>query len=235
MNKLVQSYSENIKLNQGELGCPSENQMQYALSNYDWTEMSQSKWLLRKLLGDLGHDFHSLYFTIIDLNYIKRYKRENSVVIELDEPIYTVNTKGLIKAKADNSVDYLKPSYTSFQNITSIFDNSLIRIPNYTYKTSSNQSLSVYAYQIKNFDYQVVSVWMDGETPNNLTAKTNIDFEFPEGNFTNPVFVDLRTGDVFEIPASAYEKNGTQYSFKNIPVYDSPILIADKSLVQIEE
>lgn len=231
MTRLVQSFSDKILINQGELGCPSENQPQYALRNYDWTEMSQSKWMLRKLLGDLGHDFNSLYFTIIDLNYIKRYRREKGKVIEIDEPIYTVNTKGLIKAKADNSVDYLKPSYKAYQNITSIFDHSLTRIPNYAYRTNSNQSLSVYGYQVKNFDYQVVTIWEDADTPNNSTAKTSINFEFANGNFTDPVYVDMRTGKIYEIPESNWKKTGTNYSFKGIPIYDSPVLIAEKDLV----
>lgn len=235
MNRLVQSYSDKIQINQGELGAPSENQTQYALRNYEWTETSQSKWLLRKLLGDLGHDIHSLYFTIIDLNYIKRYKRENNMVIELDEPIYTVNTKGLIKAKKDNSVDYLKPSYYAYQNLTSIFDHSLERISNYPYTTNSKASLSVYGYGVKNFDNQIITIWEDGDTPNNSTKKVNMNFEFSKANFVEPVYVDIRTGKVFEIPRKDWEKNGTLYKFRNIPIYDSPILIAEKGLITIKK
>src|SRR5690606_18721468 len=169
---LVQSYSENIKLNQGELGAPSENQKLYALNNYPWTEISQSKWLLRKMLGDLGRDIPSLYFGIIDMNYIRRLKNKDGETVEMEKPIYTVNTKGLIKAKKDNSVDYLKPSYYAFQNITSVFDHSLERIPNYPYSTNANISLSVFGYQMKNFDYQVITIWDDSDTPNNSTEKT---------------------------------------------------------------
>ncbi len=231
LNRLIDNYSEDILLSQGELGCPSENQTQYALRNYDWTEMSQSKWLLRKLLGDLGHDIHSLYFTIIDMNYIKRYERKNGEVILLDEPIYTVNTKGLLKAKSDNSVDYVKPSYKAYQNITSIFDHSLVRIPGYAYSTNSALSLSVYGYTLKNFDYQVVTIWEDSSTPNNSADKSEIQIEFPNGNFKDPVFVDMRTGNVFDIPDNLWKKSGTNYSFKKIPVYDSPILIAERSVV----
>lgn len=233
LNQLIHSFSDDIKLNQGELGAPSENQPMYALSNYDWTETSQSKWLLRKLLGDLGHDIHSLYFTIIDLNYAKRYRSENGVVIELEEPILTTNTKGLIKANPDNTVDYLKPSYTAYQNITSIFDHSLVRIPGYAYTTSADLSLSVFGYGLKNFDYQVITIWEDSETPNNSLERTEVDFVFPQGNFIDPVYVDMRTGEIYDIPDSDWEKSGTHFSFRGIPIYDSPILIAEKSLLWI--
>jgi hypothetical protein len=47
------------------------------------------------------------------------------------------------------------------------------------------------------------------------------------------VFVDILTGGVYEIPASQRSKNGNTWTFKNIPVYDSPVLIADKSLIKI--
>lgn len=235
INTIVKSYADHITLNQGELGCPSENQTQYALNNYDWTEVSQSKWLLRKLLSDLGHDMKSIYFTIIDLNYIKSYSEVNGVVKKLKEPIKTVNTKGLIKSNPDNSVAYLKPSYSAYQNITSIFDHALSRVHNYPYTQSSTQSLSIYGYRSENFDRQLVAIWSDKDIPNNSIAKTGIDFQFPEGNFNDPVYVDMRTGKVYDIPQKNWTKNGTHYSFKNIPIYDSPILISDKNLIKLKK
>lgn len=235
MLRLIQSYADHIIIGQGELGAPSENQPYYALRNYPWTETSQSKWLLRRLLGDLGHDIPSLYFTIIDMNYVRRYENKNGKVTLLDEPVYTTNTKGLLKANKDNSVASVKPSYYAYQNITSIFDNRLERIPNYPYTTTSDSSLSVYAYQTNGFDYQVVSIWVNSAVPGNTNEKTLADFEFAGGNFKEPVYVDMRTGEVYEIPTSNWKRNGSSYSFSNIPIYDSPILIADKRLVLIQE
>jgi hypothetical protein len=49
----------------------------------------------------------------------------------------------------------------------------------------------------------------------------------------DPVWVDLRTGEVYEIPEKNWSRKGLVYTFKDIPVYDSPVLIADKSLVLI--
>lgn len=231
LTNMVQSYSDRIILGQGELGCPSENQNYYALSKHPWTETAQSKWLLRRLLGDLGHDIPSLYFTIIDMNYIRRYENKQGVVTLLAEPIYTVNTKGLIKAKKDNTVDYLKPAYYTFQHLTSIFDHRLQRIAPYPYTSSSDSSLSVYGYQTKGYGYQAVSIWIDSAIPGSDNRKTQVNLEFPTGNFEEPVYVDMRTGEVYDIPAANWNKKGTAYSFRQIPVYDSPILIADKKLI----
>ncbi len=235
MLQLAQSYDPRIQINQGELGCPSEKQPYYALRGYDWTETSQAKWLLRRLLGDLGHDIHSLYFSIIDMNYVRKSRREGKKVILLDEPIYTVNTKGLLRANKDNSVAAKKQAYGAFQNITSIFDNTLERIPNYPYTTTADSSLSVYAYQRRNFDYQAVTIWIDSSTPTNETTKISADFEFPIGNFKEAVYVDMRTGEVYDIPDTNRTRNGTKYTFSNIPIYDSPIVIADRRLILIKE
>ncbi len=231
--RLVKSYDPRLKIHQGELGCPSENQPYYALRNYDWTEISQSKWLLRRLLGDLGHDIPSLYFSIIDMNYVRKYRREGKKVILLDEPIHTVNRKGLLRANKDNTVERKKQAYGAFQNTTSIFDHTLHRISNYPYTTSTDSSLSLYAYALDGFDHQIVTIWLDGKIPNNQTEKTAVDFEFSAGNFTTPVYVDMRTGEVYEIPNSNWDKNGTKYSFHTIPLYDSPILIAERNMIPI--
>lgn len=234
IQQLTASYADHIIIGQGELGAPSEEQPYYALNSYPWTETSQAKWLLRKMLGDLGRDIPSLYFSIIDMNYVRRLTRTGNQVVELEEPIYTVNTKGILRANKDNTVAGKKPAFTAYQNITSIFDHSLERIPNYLYKTTTDMSLSAYGYRAKNFDHQVITIWEDEGTPNNSTDKVKVDFEFPKANFIEPVYVEMLTGEVYEIPKTDWDKNRTQYTFRNIPIYDSPILIAEKSLIKIK-
>jgi hypothetical protein len=91
--------------------------------------------------------------------------------------------------------------------------------------------MSVFAYENKYSNQQVVTLWFDGEIPSDSNEKTKVDFTFYQGQFEDPVYVDLRSGDVYEIPARNLSQNGSTYEFKDIPVYDSPVLIADKSNV----
>ncbi|WP_422082100.1 GH39 family glycosyl hydrolase [Ulvibacterium sp.] len=224
---IIRKYADHIKIRQGELGCPSEFQDVYALRNYEWTELSQSKWVVRKMLGDLGRDIPSSYFLIIDIVYTHNHEEL------MDKP--KRNTKGLIESDLQRNFVALKPSYYSYQNVTSIFDNTLERIPNYPYSLSSESSISVFGFRRKHFDNQAVAIWKDGEIPTNKNNTSSVDIEFAAGNFEAPVFIDLRTGDVFEIPAKNWNQMGTAYSFKNIPIYDSPILIADKTLINLKE
>lgn len=61
-----------------------------------------------------------------------------------------------------------------------------------------------------------------------------VNFQFKQGYFEDPVYVDLRTGDVYEIPDKDWNREGTKYTFYNIPVYDSPVMIADRSVLYLE-
>ncbi|MEM9830358.1 MAG: beta-galactosidase [Bacteroidota bacterium] len=223
MHQIVSRYSDQITLRQGELGCPSENQEVYALRNYPWTELSQAKWVVRKMMGDLGRDIPSSYFLIIDIVYTHDHEEL------MDTP--KRNTKGLIKSSLDREFVALKQSYAAYQHVTAIFDHRLKRIPQYPYTVDSDSSLSLFTYRADYSGQQAVAIWMDGQTPTNSNAKTPMTFTFPTGQFNIPVLVDLRTGEVYEIPSSSWKKSGTNYTFSDIPIYDSPILIAEKNLI----
>jgi hypothetical protein len=51
---------------------------------------------------------------------------------------------------------------------------------------------------------------------------------------TIPRTASWRCG-VYEIPATQWSRAGDTYTFKGIPVYDAPILIADRSLIRIAQ
>jgi hypothetical protein len=214
----INKYPERITIRQGENGAPSEFRKTKALSNYDWTEVSQAKWTLRRLLGDLGREIPSSYFSIMDLKYP-------------DE----MNRKGLLYATEEKTVKYRKPAYHAMQHVTSIFDHSLKLISDYPYLVESEKSLSIFAYEKASSGQLIVTIWFDGEIPSDTNEKTPLDFTFAQGQFDQPVYADLRTGEVFEIPESSIKKNGTRITFIDIPVYDSPVVISDRSLIQVEE
>lgn len=60
LRQVVHAYSSRVRLRQGENGVPSERRKTKALSNHDWSELSQAKWALRRLLGDLGREISAI-------------------------------------------------------------------------------------------------------------------------------------------------------------------------------
>lgn len=214
----LRKYSDKLMLRQGENGAPSGYCPDFTLRNYFWTEISQAKWDARRMLGDLGRDVESSIFSIIDMNYISKNM---------------MNIKGLIQS--DTTLKALRPKITFYtvQNVASIFDNKLERIKDYKYEAEATESISVFGYRNKMSGKQLLTLWLDGNIPNNTFETQMVELTIENGNFKHPVWVDLFSGRVYEIPKSNWSKNGTSYKFK-IPVYDSPVLIADKSLINIQ-
>ena len=224
LRRTVNAFSSRIRIRQGEQGAPSEPGSG-ALGNWDWTELKQAKWLLRRMLTDWGHDVPASYFGIIDMNY----------GVGKGDLFNTMNTKGLLKANDDCTVASVKPSYYAFQHLAALIDHGFERIPNYHYTADVRESLSVYAFRLKGADQQTVVFWLDGQWPTDNLERTPVRFSFNSGRFTCPVYIDLRTGDVFEIPREKWTSNGTEYVFNDIPVYDSPVAIAERYLVDLKD
>lgn len=234
LRAILDKYAPEIPLRQGENGAPSiGGPGRGAIGNHDWTELSQAKWNSRRMLGDLGHDIESSVFSIIDMAYTSG-------------PIKRLNVKGLIMSDSTKQAIRPKMAYYAVQNIASIFDNSLerIEISNKTsseisdeiiYSADTSTRLSVFAYRNRSNQRHIYTIWANGDIPNNSTDKENVSFSFTNANFKKPVYVDIITGNVYKIPRSFWNKKGTTYNFRNIPVYDAPILIADESLIPIKK
>lgn len=216
LRAVVNRYDSRISIRQGENGAPSQYRRTKALREYPWTEISQSKWALRRMLGDLGRDIETSYFSIVDLNYP-------------DE----INRKGVLESDTTKKVVKAKPVYYALQYLAAIFDHTLERIPNYAYTTEGDSSLSLFAYQHQASGQQVLTLWLDGNTPSDSEEYQSIDISVPSGKFKEVVWVDVRTGEVRKIPEESIRRRGSQYIFNGIPIYDSPILIADKSLIPL--
>lgn len=220
LEQVVKKYDSRLKIRQGEAGCPSEFSTQFALNNYAWTEKTQAKHVLRRLLTDLGHDKESCCFTIIDAKDIPK----------------GWNRKGLIKAQEDRTVAYPKPAYFAVSHLTSLFDNSLLRQKDFHYSVekSGNCELSVYGYTVQPSHTTAVTVWLQGKIPSDKDMVAFCDFTFPNTHFTAPVYIDLISGYVYEIPAADWDYFLGQCRFHRLPVPDYPIVIADLSAVKMQ-
>ncbi|MBC7941050.1 MAG: beta-galactosidase [Chitinophagaceae bacterium] len=229
----LDKYAPQVKLRQGENGAPSAGgQGRGALWDYPWTELTQAKWNTRRMLGNLGLDIESSVFGLVEMNYTFG-------------PINRLNFKGILKSDASLRVIRPKTAYYAIQNVTSVFDHSLERIRNmeHTYNVASagpndhlvrhstDRKLAVFGYRHKTTGKQIYTVWQTENIPVDANELSLNEFSVTNGNFDQPVWVDIITGAVHEIPAAQWSKVGSTYTFKGIPVYDAPVLIADRSLI----
>ena len=75
----------------------------------------------------------------------------------------------------------------------------------------------------------MVALWFRDDKPTDSDARTLVDLTFSGARFHEPVLVDLLTGEVRALPRAEVRS-----AFSQIPLYDSPILIAEKSALPID-
>ncbi len=239
LRRVLDKYSTTVKLRQGENGCPAfSGGGRGAIADYDWSELSQAKWITRRMLGNLGHGIECSILGIIDMNYGAT-----------NGPIHRMNVKGIIESDSLLRAVRPKMAYYAMQNVASVFDDNLLRIKDLhdvhntnkkiinnevRYNKGTDRSMSVYAFEHKTTKKQVFTIWNDEYIPTNVNTPKNLTFTILNGNFDVPVYVDILTGAVYEIATSDWSKTGNKYVFKNIPIYDAPILIADKSVLKMD-
>jgi hypothetical protein len=68
---------------------------------------------------------------------------------------------------------------------------------------------------------------MDDANVTNAFATTPVNITFKDLEFEKPVLIDLMTGKVYEISKNMFLQNGGGSTFENLPLYDSPMLIAE--------
>ncbi len=200
-------------MRQGENGCPSEKTTKFALWDHPWTECSQAKWDLRRMLGDLGHDVESAVFTICDFDHTGR----------------EINRKGLLRANADKKVEKIKLAYYSVQNAVSVFDDKLERVKDSSITVTYEKSTATSAYRNKSNGQNLVVLWDNSGTPDDSFVTRPAQVEVKGLAIRRPVWVDLVSGGIYEIPGDRISRAAGSILFKDIPMYDAPILIADRS------
>ncbi len=215
LEELVQSYNPRLKLYQGESGAPSEYRETMALSKYPWTELSQAKWMLRRLLGDYIRDIPSSAFTIIDLKYP-----------------HEINRKGIIHLNEDKSIDHPKIAYYGVKNVAGFFVNEVKSTGQLEYVSDTHRNLTVAGVDKNN--KKALLLWFDDQIPDNKLQLDQIDLTVDNLNLINPVYVELISGKVYEIEKKNWNNTGKNVRFENLPIWDSPVMIADRSMVELK-
>ena len=231
-------YNPAARMWQGENGCPSEMATRFALSHVAWSEYSQAKWDMRRMLGDLGHDVISSVFTICDFNHTGR----------------EINLKGLLRANEEKEVVAVKRAYYAVQNVASVFDDAWTRVKGSSFEQgfgTKDASLSTYHY-VKDTGEPLFVFWTHGR---DFVRNGGSDGVLGEGNWTlvyerpgdgfetrpaafkytggaalrEPVWIDLLTGRIYAFPKARQLVAAKSVRFVDVPVYDSPCVLTERS------
>ena len=113
LKNICAKYAPNATLWQGENGAPSEMPGDgLALHHIAWSEISQAKWDMRRMLGDFARSIPSSVFTICD--YV--------------HPGRGIGSYGLLRADSAKNVIAVKRAFNAVRNVVTVFDSEIKRV-----------------------------------------------------------------------------------------------------------
>ena len=203
IRRTVKAYSAKFDVIQGEAGCPAQLEFAHALAGYEWTEYAQAKWNLRRALGDAIRSIRSNVFTAIDLQYT-----------------FMLQSFGLIRSNTLKEFVYRRPSWYAMRNVYALVDDETVPV---AIENDGRLTRATFT----RFGQPLHFVWNANDRPTNDLAFDRVTLRVPGGVY-NPVWVDMITGRIGEIPKACvrYEEDATVLS--DVPVWDSPVLIASR-------
>lgn len=216
LRELVRSYNPKIRLYQGESGCPSILEWGHALNNYPWTEYSQVKWILRRMAGDRIRNIRSSVFTLIDLRYPNM-----------------LQSFGLIRSNLLHEIIYKRPSFYGVQHMVSFFDDSVIAQGELKYESNTNRKITIARFAKKKSS--VVLIWYNDQIPSDDLKWDLVDLKIDNIYFADPVYVEMTSGKAYRIDISHFKDEEGCVRFNKLPIWDSPIMIAERSLIELAD
>ncbi len=216
------------QLLQGETGCPGQLEYGHAMSNIEWTEYSQAKWDLRNMMQHFGMGIPYSVFTMVDLNYG-----------------WMMQSFGLVRMQLDAKPVYLRPKFYAVQNMTSVFGPGMTACDDVTVECYCGKKL--YCVGIcKDGEKVGCALWFGDERPDSSLERTPASVSIKGVNFDKPVYVDMLSGKVYDLPmARIYGAGGNKsdaamesedtLNISGLPLWDSPVLIINRDAVNFKK
>ncbi|MBQ9431481.1 MAG: glycoside hydrolase [Kiritimatiellae bacterium] len=226
LRKLVKSYSDAFDIMQGETGCPSQLEFAHALSNIEWSEYAQAKWDLRRTIGDAAREIPCNVFTMIDLQYT-----------------FMLQSFGLIRSNTLKEFVYRRPSYYAMQNVFSLLDDEahpvkIVSQPGFPieqrFDPKDTGKRTLFSVRFARGDSLFRFMWFSDSRPSSTLGFDRVKINLP-GRVEHPVWVEMITGRVFEIPAETVTHADNTTIIRDVPMWDSPVMVTDLQSVPMRE
>ncbi|MFO7975368.1 MAG: beta-glucosidase [Candidatus Hydrogenedentota bacterium] len=213
LRESIAKHAPGLKLWQGENGCPSVGGPESvgALSQLEWNETRQAKWLLRRIILDLryGVDLTSYFHTVDLVGYRGK-----------------TNFKGLLRGD-----DYTpKPSYFAYQCLCALFDGATERAK-LGLELIGQEKVHLQEAHFTRDGKAMYAYWFpaDLQKPWEPRALSMALDTREDAAIKEPVLVDPLSQEVFRLEPARREAG--KIVFQNVPLLDYPLLITDTQAV----
>jgi hypothetical protein len=229
--QLLARYKPSLGLWQGECGCPSQEGSVGALGTAHWNETRQAKWLLRRVLIDLGLKLElTSYYNVVDQ---LRYNWAGGPEASMSEK---ARQKGFgAYFGVLRGTDYSrKPSFTAYQTLCALFDvrTEQVEMPVDFHVPQAPGEL-VAADKICHATFArngrpLCAYWWPADVQRDFALRP-VDVTLDTGRLglVQPVLVDLLTGEVRRVDGT--QKAG-RWTWPALPLTDHPMLVTDASV-----
>ena len=197
---------------------PSEWQTRFGwIGRRSWTEFSQAKWMLRRMVADLGRNFGVVEIWNMADNREGRY--------------------GLLKTEPDvNETGAVRPkiAYYAVQHAVRLFNGDL------RWDDANRRKVEVkdgrrFLFAAKDGS-PVLTYWRQGharEAPSDLDEVASTEIRLPNGPDEDAVLIDVLSGRVYAIPPERIRREGGFSVYSRLPIWDSPMVLCRRGLYPI--
>ena len=216
----VQAIAPQVRLLQGESGCPSQYEFGCAMKYLEWTEYSQAKWNLRRMLTDFSMGLPASIFSMVDVQYKN----------------YMLLSYGLLRCDLAGKVRYARPSFYAVRNLASIVTADFHPSDAFTISYRGEERISSVGLS-KDGKTVGVFLWFSDDVPSDCQERKEVDVSSDGIDLANTAYVDPVTGKVYELRSCLFDGDRTQghTRYHNLPLWDCPVLIINRSYLNMKK
>ncbi len=218
LNELLKRYAPHVTLRQGETGAPSETRQFMALGKHEWSPRKQAAWNTRRLLAHHARGIPMSLFQLADMYYSKK-----KGLFEGHNP------KGLLAINPDKTVSHRKPSYFAAQHVFALFDNRFELRALTRLEANAPWRTEAYGWTPRGDDAPSMVAWWRADDAPALETLPLESISLAPVVLKDPVLIDLMSGTVFSLPASAAAS-----VWSHLPCSDMPLLLASKAMLPLQ-
>ena len=184
----------------------------------EWSEYKQVKWDLRRMANDFVMNVPSSIFTLVDLHYPNM-----------------LQSFGLVRMNLLHEPMYKRPSYYGVQHLSSLLTDDLHAVE---LKCEAHCNREVKCVGIANKNNEIVGamMWYSDLVPTDQIDKDKVSLTLYDFKVDNLVYVEPITGYVHDLKPIVTKggKDGGNIRFSGLPMWDSPILLMKKSVLNLK-